>query len=213
MTNARTGYPPLAVCSSYFSANIRMFLLSRPSDDEIEQYLKDSQSLPLSYEPSLLAKEIPSGFKIDEARGVLGYGKPAFALARRALSEWRHFDLGWVDLFPRNAPIEPGTVVAVLISHVGIWSLNGCRVLYLTGDGESGGKFGFAYGTLTNHGEIGEELFEVSINSESEAVSYKIRAVSKPGAVLARIGYPVVRVLQARFRKDSIAAMQLAVKS
>ena len=190
-----------------------MFLLSRPSQNEIEQYLKDSQSLPLSYEPGLLAREIPRGFKIDEASGLLGYGKPAFELARRALSEWKHFDLGWVELFPRNAPIEPGTVVAVLIRHVGIWSLNGCRVLYLTGEGESGGTFGFAYGTLTNHGEIGEELFEVSIDSDSEAVKYEIRAVSKPGAVLARIGYPWVRVLQARFRNDSIAAMQQVVKT
>ena len=91
--------------------------------------------------------------------------------------------------------------------------MNGCRVLYLTGDGESDGTFGFAYGTLTNHGEIGEELFEVSVDRDSEAVNYKIRAVSKPGAVLARIGYPWVRVLQAKFRKDSIAAMQQVVKT
>jgi uncharacterized protein (UPF0548 family) len=190
-----------------------MFLLSRPSQNEIEQYLKDSQSLPLSYKPSLLSKEIPRGFKTDEASGLLGNGKRAFELAKRALSEWRHFDLGWVELFPGNAPIEPGTVVAVLIRHVGIWSLNGCRILYLTGDREAGHTFGFAYGTLTNHGEIGEELFEVSIDADSEVVSYKIRAVSKPGAALARIGYPLVRLLQARFRNDSIAAMQQAVKT
>jgi uncharacterized protein (UPF0548 family) len=190
-----------------------MFLLSRPSDDEIEQYLKDSQSLPLSYEPGLLAREIPSGFKIDECSGLLGKGKPVFELARDALVEWRQFDLGWVELFPRSASIEPGTVVAVLIRHVGIWSLNGCRVLYLTGDRHAGRTFGFAYGTLTNHGEIGEELFEVSIDPDSEAVSYKIRAVSKPGTALARLGYPLVRLLQARFRNDSIAAMQKAVKT
>ena len=184
-----------------------MFLVSRPSQNEIEQYLKDSQSLPLSYEPGLLAREIPRGFKIDEASGLLGYGKPAFELARRALSEWKHFDLGWVELFPRNAPIEPGTVVAVLIRHVVIWSLNGCRVLYLAGEGESDGTFGFAYDTLTNHGEIGEERFSVEFYHDSGEVWYDLYAFSKPAELLAKIGYPVSRYLQKAFARDSKTAM------
>jgi len=42
-------------------------------------------------------------------------------------------------------------------------------------------------------------------------VVYRIRAVSWPQATLARIGQPIVRMLQARFRRDSLAAMKRAI--
>ena len=189
-----------------------MFLIRRPSAREIEEFIKGSINLPLSYEQVGLAKHSSSDFRIDEASATIGRGKPAFEQAKLALCEWRHFQLGWVESFPKNAPIEPGTTVAVLIHHLGFWSLNGCRVVYELGRLEEN-RFGFAYGTLTNHAEMGEEVFQVSISAESEEVSYNIRAASKPRAALARIGDPITRMLQARFRRDSIAAMQRAVIS
>ena len=189
-----------------------MFLAHRPGTREIEEFIKESQSLTLSYAQVGLAKRAPSDFRIDEAFGVIGRGNTAFEQAKLALREWRHFELGWVERFPENASIEAGTTVAVLIHHFGLWSLNGCRVVYEVGRLEEN-RFGFAYGTLTNHAEMGEEVFQVSISAESEEVSYNIRAASKPRAALARIGYPITRMLQARFRRDSITAMQRAVIS
>jgi uncharacterized protein (UPF0548 family) len=100
--------------------------------------------------------------------------------------------------------------VAVAIRHVGFWSLNGCRVLYQTGDGGQQ-TFGFAYGTLTNHAESGEEIFEVHFDAGTGDVTYRIRAVSRPRAALARLGYPLTRMLQARFRRDSALAVRRAV--
>ena len=108
-----------------------------------------------------------------------------------------------------RAAVVPGTVVAVLVRHLGFWSLNGCRVVYgIAGDDSR--EFGFAYGTLTNHAEIGEEMFTVSLRPRTGEVSYLIRAVSRPRALLARLGYPVTRSLQARFRRDSAIAMTRA---
>ena len=190
-----------------------MFFASRPTNELIQDFLRQSKTLSLSYRPVGAGKDAPPDFKIDEGCGSVGFGQATLQLAKRALSEWRHFDLGWVELHPANAAIEQDTVVAVLVRHLGFWSLNGCRVLYVTGDREAGPEFGFAYGTLTNHAEMGEELFEVAMNSETEAVIYRIRALSKPRAAMARIGYPITRSLQARFRRDSIAAMQRAVKA
>ena len=141
----------------------------------------------------------------------MGKGVEVFERAKRALTQWRHFELGWVEVFPREAAIEPGTVVAVVIRHLGFWSVNGCRVLYATGEHDATSRFGFAYGTLMNHAECGEEIFEVSIDAASLEVSYRLRAASKPRAALARIGSPLTRALQARFRRDSLAAMQRAV--
>ena len=188
-----------------------MFLARRPSQHEIEEFIARSRDLPLSYSPIGIAKESPRGFKVDEASGVLGHGQAAFEQAKLAVAEWRHFDFGWVELLPRRAAIEPGSVVAVLVHHLGFWSLNGCRVVYTLGDPRTGPSFGFAYGTLTNHAELGEEIFEVSLAPASGEVVYRIRAVSKPRATMARIGYPFTRLLQARFRRDSIAAMRRAI--
>jgi uncharacterized protein (UPF0548 family) len=50
--------------------------------------------------------------------------------------------------------------VAVLIRHLRFWSLNGARVLCNVGGAGDDGRFVFAYGTLTNHAESGEELFD-----------------------------------------------------
>jgi uncharacterized protein (UPF0548 family) len=185
-----------------------MFLFRRPTHLEIEKFVDQSLELPLSYGPVGIARTAPLGFKLDCATGIAGRGQNAFDVARRALTEWRHFELGWVELYPRSAPVEPGTTVAVLVHHAGLWSLNGCRVVYSVGDAKS--SAGFAYGTLTNHAEMGEEIFQVSIAPGSEEVTYEIRAVSKPRAALARIGYPYVRYCQSRFRRDSIAALRRA---
>lgn len=190
-----------------------MFLARRPSQRELEEFIARSRDLPLSYYPIGIAKESPHGFKVDEASGVVGQGWQDFERARVALTEWRHFDFGWVELFPRGAAIDPGSVVAVLVRYLGFWSINGCRVVYTLGDRRTGPSFGFAYGTLTNHAEMGEEIFEVSLVPETDEVVYRIRAVSKPHATLARLGYPFARILQARFRRDSIAALRRAISS
>lgn len=187
-----------------------MFLTRRPSSEEIDRFLDAAKHLSLSYQPIGLAQSNPRDFKSDAVTAVIGHGESLFELARAALKNWRHFELGWVQLFPRHALTEPETNVAVLARHLGLWSLNACRVVYLLGD-ETGDSFGFAHGTLTEHAERGEELFEVAFDRGSEQVTYRIRAVSKPRAVLAQIGYPFTRLFQDRFRRDSIAAMKRAV--
>jgi uncharacterized protein (UPF0548 family) len=187
-----------------------LFLLHRPSPQAVARFLDTSRYLPLSYEPVGLARSGADGFRMDEEVAVVGAGDAAFALATTALAEWRHFDLGWVELHPGQSGIADGAVVAVAIRHFGFWSLNGCRVVYSTSDSRQS-SFGFAYGTLTNHAECGEELFEVRLAPGSGEVTYRIRAVSRPRAALARLGYPLTRLLQTRFRRDSVAAVRRAI--
>ena len=150
---------------------------------------------------------------LDEEMVAIGRGETDFERARAALIAWKQFDIGWVETFPRDAPVAVGTVVAVLIRHLGFWSLNGCRVLYSVGSLDDVARFGFAYGTLTNHAESGEELFEVFIDPQTDEVMYRIRATSWPQATLARVGQPIVRALQARFRRHSAAAMKRATRA
>jgi uncharacterized protein (UPF0548 family) len=188
-----------------------MFRARRPSAEIIDQFLRDSEALPLSYAPTGIVRDTSVGYEFDEALVPIGRGKADFERAKAALLTWKHFQIGWVETFPRQAPVAVGTVVAVLIRHLGFWSLNGCRVLYRVGSPEDGTRFGFAYGTLTNHAETGEELFELFIDPRREDVMYRIRAVSWPQATLARVGQPIVRALQARFRSHSAAAMRRAI--
>ena len=188
-----------------------MFLLRRPPAAFIERVIAQSRELPLSYGPIGLVSNPPARFDTDETMVAVGKGIRDFDRARHALTAWKQFDLGWTELFPANAPIEPGTVVVLLVRHLGFWSLNGCRIVYRVGETDPDHRFGFAYGTLSNHSEIGEEIFEVDLDPLSGEVTYRIQAASRPGAAMARIGYPVARTLQARFRRDSVEAVRRAV--
>jgi len=186
-----------------------MFFAQRPSREAIDRFVRDSQELPISYGPiGIVNSETPCR-DLDEATVTIGRGRADFERAKSALVAWKQFDIGWVELVPPHALVEVGTVVAVLIRHLGFWSLNGCRVLYTVGGDH---RFGFAYGTLTNHAESGEELFEVRLDPGNEDVTYRIRATSRPQAVLTLIGQPIVRRLQARFRHDSASVMKRAMQ-
>jgi uncharacterized protein (UPF0548 family) len=189
-----------------------MFLARYPSREVVARFLDRSRDLPLSYgRPIGLIGAPTTGHRLDEATVAIGRGEKCFARARSALVAWKQFEVGWVETFPRNAPIAIGTEVAVLFRHLGFWSLNGCRILYDAAPADDSTRFGFAYGTLSNHAIAGEELFEVYLDRQTEAVLYHIRATSWPRAVLARAGQPIVRALQRTFRRDSAAAMTRAV--
>jgi uncharacterized protein (UPF0548 family) len=189
-----------------------MFLARYPSKRAVERFLQDCRSLPLSYgDPIRLIGGAPPGRILDDATVAIGRGPQDFASARTALIKWKQFDVGWVHTFPRDAPVRVGTEVAVLFRHLGFWSLNGCRILYDAAPANDRTRFGFAYGTLSNHAIAGEELFEVYIDPASDVVFYRIRATSWPRAMLARLGLPIVRALQRRFRRDSAEAMKRAV--
>ncbi len=83
---------------------------------------------------------------------------------------------------------------------MGIWWLNASRILYVLDDEN---HFGFAYGTLPNHVESGEELFQVTRNEHGD-VYYAISAFSRPRFWLVRLTYPLSRLFQKKFIKDSL---------
>jgi uncharacterized protein (UPF0548 family) len=88
--------------------------------------------------------------------------------------------------------------------------MNACRIVYVIDESSNSQRYGFAYGTLPDHAEIGEERFTVEFNPHDQTVWYDLYAVSRPSA-LALWAYPFTRSLQKRFARDSKAAMQRAV--
>jgi len=188
-----------------------MFFLNKPSTDWIRTFLSSVRHQQLSY-PHVGASQglPPNGYIVDHNRVALGRGYEVFDRARNAVRQWKMFDMPWVELCWPDASIEEGTAVAVLISHLGFWSLNPCRIVYVIQEHGACEKFGFAYGTLLEHEEQGEERFTVEFHSSDQSVWYDLYAFSRPN-FLARLGYPLARALQKRFARDSKTAMQRAV--
>jgi uncharacterized protein (UPF0548 family) len=189
-----------------------MFTFSEPSDREIAKYISSQAKLPFSYPEAGATKSLnnssgPAGYTLDHNRVQLGSGGEIYRRAVEAVKQWRQFELGWVTLVPHGVKVETGAVVAVKARAGGVWSVNACRVVYVIDEAE---RFGFAYGTLPDHSERGEERFLIERQSD-ESVWYDIVAFSRPRHPLVRAGFPYARMLQKRFARDSLAVMKSVV--
>jgi uncharacterized protein (UPF0548 family) len=80
------------------------------------------------------------------------------------------------------------------------------QVVYVVSEPD---RRGFAYGTLPGHPERGEELFLVE--RVGDATFAEVRAFSRPGRWFTRLGGPVVRVVQRRFARRYLAALEDAL--
>jgi uncharacterized protein (UPF0548 family) len=186
--------------------------LHRPPVESIHRFLETQAKLPFTYSAvGATAATPPAGFAVDHQRIKLGEGEAVFLEAKAALQRWEQFRLGWVEPWPADTPLLTGEVVAVMGRALGLWWLNSCRIVYVVDESGPVSKFGFAYGTLPGHVERGEERFLIEWDRGDKSVWYDILAFSRPNHVLAWLGYPLVRWLQERFRKDSAAAMLRAV--
>ena len=190
-----------------------MILLHDPTTREVEAFLDAQRGSRFSYpEVGATRKGAPPYYKVDHNRVQLGVGEEAYKIAIAAMRQWKMFDLGWVRIAWPGAPIREGTTVAVVARTAGFWSLNAARIVYTLDEMTiTGRRFGFAYGTLQDHAEIGEERFSVELHRSDGSVWYDLFAFSRPRLWLAQIGYPLARVYQRRFARDSKAVMAGAV--
>jgi len=122
------------------------------------------------------------------------------------------FDLGWVSLCWPESEIEVGTTVAPLARHFGFWSLHPTRIVLLVDDDDRRARrSGFAYGALQGHGERGEEAFIIERLHSDDSVWYDLRSFSRPAQALTTLGFPIARMLQRRFARESTEVMLKAV--
>jgi uncharacterized protein (UPF0548 family) len=193
-----------------------MFTFSEPTDREIAKYISSQAKLPFSYAEVGATRNNhnaagPVGYTLDHNRVQLGRGAEVYQRAVEALQQWRQFELGWVSIAPRGVKLEKGATVAVKAWAYGMWSLNACRVVYVIDENEPIRRFGFAYGTLPDHIERGEERFLIEWDRNDDTVFYDILAFSQPRHPLVKLGSPVARMMQKRFARDSLRVMKSAV--
>ena len=186
-----------------------MFLLTEPSEQQVEKFIASQRELPFTYaEVGATQTTPPADYKLDHNRIHLGHGLEVYERAASALRNWKQFDLGWVTIVPKGVYLEVGATVAVKARAFGSWSLSATRIVYLVDEEGLVKRFGFAYGTLPDHVECGEERFTVEWHSQDDSVWYDILAFSRPRHRLVRLISPLARTLQKRFARESMSVMR-----
>jgi len=200
-----------------------MFTYHLPTDEFVRAFLERQRNEPFSYDPVGVTRGDPPrrwGWNIDRHRVLLGRGEQAFMAACEAITAWQMFPQQMAQLYWPTTPLHAGNTVAVRFwaAPLRMWMLFPARIAYTVDDeldalGSRVRHFGFAYGTLPDHAERGEERFLVEWRTADDSVWYDLLAVSQPAHWLAKLGYPYTRYQQARFRRLSGEAMQRAAVS
>lgn len=179
---------------------------------EIDRAIQGGRDLAPS-SPALLTLEgglvapVPAGFAHDTRMSMLGAGERDFSAACEAFDGWLQFDLGWVSVANPTTPVAKGQVVGVEAHTLGLWSLN---LSIITDVVRTPRLFGFLYTTTRMHVEVGQERFLLQ-RGEDGSVTYLVEAVSRPRDMLARLGYPVTRMMQKKFSRQSHERMWQAL--
>ena len=196
-----------------YHSDMRQFYLMPPTTVAITHFLQEQAVQPFSY-PAIGATQStpPAGYVVDHNCVQLGRGPACYEAACAALQRWEMFNLGWLHLCWPTTPVTTGATVGVLAQVFGIHILNACRIVYTIDETTvDATRYGFAYGTLPGHIEQGEERFLIEWRHTDDSVWYDILAFSQPHHWLIRLGYPVARIFQKRFGRDSKAAMWRAI--
>jgi uncharacterized protein (UPF0548 family) len=161
-----------------------MLSVRKPSAEATRRFLTAQVNLEFSYSAvGATANQLPAGFVVDRTRIKLGEGERVFQAARAALRRWRQFDLGWMEAWSPETPIQTGEVVAILARAIGLWSLNACKIVYVVDESGPINRFGFASGTLPDHAGRGEERFLIEWDQADNSVWYDF--LRFPGRIIS----------------------------
>jgi uncharacterized protein (UPF0548 family) len=190
-----------------------VFFLTRPSPTALDRILTDCADAPLTYAAVGATRSTPpAGYYVDRYDAELGLGAEAFARARAAVDGFVMYPQPWTLIHRTFEKPHEGAMFVAVIRHMGFWSANPSRIIYTVDEaGAETQRYGFALGTVAGHAETGEERFEVSWDTRTDMVSYRVLAFSRPYELLARLGTPIARALQRRFGRQSRQAMADAV--
>jgi uncharacterized protein (UPF0548 family) len=197
-----------------------MIVLREPTDVQLRAYLARQSEQDFSYDCIRCTRDGPvarQGWKFDSHRVLLGHGREVFQRGSQAIDAWQMFPSEMTRVVGCDKPRERLDVVVVYRSAIFLMRLiMPARIVYTIDDAADDsacavGRYGFAYGTLPDHPERGEERFTIEWDRSTDAVYYSLVAVSQPAHWIARAGYPYARLEQSRFRRLSGLAMQAAV--
>ena len=142
-----------------------MISLFKPGTAPVNKFLKKSKNGSFSYKELGRSKEkdIVKGYDNDFNRIQIGEGEQVFQAACTVIRNWQMFPGGWAYIEPAHAPIKVGQNVAMVARVMGVYFISDCRIVYIVDEEKPVRRYGFAYGTLGQHVEKGEELFSIEM--------------------------------------------------
>ncbi len=171
----------------------------------LRSVLAEKQTAPLSYpERGATAGPLPAGYGHLRRRTHIGSGPGALERAADALHHWRmHRGAGLI--VAADGPAEVGRTVVLGLGRP-LSLVLPCRVVW-TLDEEH--RRGFAYGTLPDHPECGEESFVVERDSDG-LIWLNVTAFSRPVGRVVRLGGPANLAAQKFFVRRYARALARA---
>ncbi|MFG2629078.1 DUF1990 family protein [Streptomyces sp. NPDC048473] len=135
---------------------------------------------------------LPDGYHHLHHRTRVGRGRAGFEAAGAAVTEWRMHRTSGARVSASADRAEAGGFVRVSLGIGPFRFTAPCRVVWAAYEKD---RIGFAYGTLVLHPECGEESFVVEL-ADDGTVWFTVMAFSRPASWYARLGGPLVPVIQ-----------------
>jgi uncharacterized protein (UPF0548 family) len=171
-----------------------MYRLRQPSNVSLQDLLKRARSGQPTYGEieATMGTELPIGYRHTHQEQRIIH-LDAFDRASEGLRHWKaHLGAG-ATVYPA-LPLRADETILVIVRLGPLSVVAPCRIVLVVDEPD---RFGFAYGTLPGHPEIGEESFVVERDQEGSC-TFTVRAFSRPGELLARLGGPLSRSVQDR---------------
>ncbi len=138
----------------------------------------------------------------------VGSAPGAFAAAvdcLRSLGPQRSVATVW----PTDVVAEQGATVLVALPFGPVTVVAVNRVVAVVDEPD---RWGFAYGTLPGHPEVGEEAFVVERRADGEVVA-RVTATARVALPAGQLARPLLGLLQRRFAERYLEAVEAAVRA
>ena len=173
-----------------------MFTLFEPSDAQIEDFLVSQKDLPFSYKQvgASQTAAIPAGYPVNHHRVHWGDGADAFARAKDAIQSWTMYKLPGRG-FVRRTRRSLAAKLSARLSITGFcWSINPCRIIYVSEKSEEKTELRIGFGTLPGHSEEGEERFTVERRRADEFGLVRNFVVRSPARYSGENRFSICRI-------------------
>jgi uncharacterized protein (UPF0548 family) len=144
--------------------------------------------------------DLPGGYRHLRRREQLGTGAETFRLAAAGLRDWDMQRGAGLRISPSTPPPAVGVRMTAAVAGLQI----PCQVVWVIVEER---RYGYGYGTLPGHPEIGEEAFMVDLDG-TDRVWLDIRAFSRPGRWFTRLAGPLAWLAQDLATRRYVATMR-----
>ena len=146
---------------------------------------------------------MPVGYTHDVISKIVGHGVETFTQCSAFLREFGPQKSVGFRVHPNDAYAEAGATVLMTRGLGPMRFIAATRVISTV---ETSDRFGFTYGTLPSHPEVGEESFHLHLQDDG-TVWFEVRAFSRPSGGLSWIG-PIARLAQTAVTRRYFRAMR-----